>query len=194
MMMLSDVLIFAAKHQESPELALFLLAVAIIIGVIAVIGSINKTKYAVWRNGLPYCPRCGIQVSLKASRTHCRSCGHNLTQPPTTLTSAPTSAQQSRIVQVARIRLLEKERQRRARMERLRQLEEDRQKRDAEGIALRAEQEKAYRDKGIEPGAWAWFQVLPALTQAIIVGMAVAIPAGLILVLVFRAISHAVGQ
>jgi hypothetical protein len=69
-MMLSEVLIFAAKHQETPRVALFFLAVAIIIGMIAVIDSINKTKYAIWRNGLPYCPRCGMQISLKASRTH----------------------------------------------------------------------------------------------------------------------------
>jgi hypothetical protein len=52
--------------------------------------------------------------------------------------------------------------------------------------ARRAENEAAYRAKGIEPGPFAWFRALPDVTQSVLLGLAVAIPAVAILIVVLR--------
>lgn len=52
--------------------------------------------------------------------------------------------------------------------------------------ARRAEKEAAYRAKGIEPGPFAWFRALPDVTQSILLGLAVAIPAVAILIIVLQ--------
>jgi len=54
----------------------------------------------------------------------------------------------------------------------------------------RAERDKAYRAKGVEPGPWAWFKVLPDVTQAILLGLAFAVPAVAILAVAFFALSR----
>jgi hypothetical protein len=51
--------------------------------------------------------------------------------------------------------------------------------------ARRAERDKAYRAMGIEPGPWAWYQALPEVQQAIVLGLAFGLPAGAILIAVF---------
>jgi DNA-directed RNA polymerase subunit M/transcription elongation factor TFIIS len=74
-------ILFAAHHGQGPEAVL-----SFVIGVVAliftIIAAINKSQNAVWKNGVPYCPKCNRQISLKSSRPHCRSCGYNLTQSP----------------------------------------------------------------------------------------------------------------
>jgi hypothetical protein len=39
-----------------------------------------------------------------------------------------------------------------------------------------AERDKAYRAKGVKPGPWAWFQVLPEWVQAVALGLAAPAP------------------
>jgi hypothetical protein len=51
-------------------LGLVFLAVVVII---ALISAENNQKYWVIRNGLPFCPNCNRQVSLKAARPFCRA-------------------------------------------------------------------------------------------------------------------------
>ena len=181
----SSILLFAAKHQESPEVALITAILGIIACVIAVIAALNKNQNAVWKNGVAYCPRCGKQISLKTSRSHCRACGYNLVQSPSAPVSPPATMQQTKTAQESRSRLLQAARKA-AEQEQLRQHGEDRRRRHEEAVARRAEREQAYRAKGVEPGPWAWFQVLPDLAQAALMGLAIAIPAALILIVAFR--------
>jgi hypothetical protein len=46
----------------------------------------------------------------------------------------------------------------------------------------RAAREQYYRDRGIEPGPWAWYQFLPEWAQAIILGVAFAALPSLVLI------------
>jgi hypothetical protein len=50
--------------------------------------------------------------------------------------------------------------------------------------ARRQERDKAYIAKGVEPGPLAWYRVLPALTQAILLGLTFAVPSTVILIIV----------
>jgi hypothetical protein len=52
----------------------------------------------------------------------------------------------------------------------------------------RAERDKAYRALGIEPGPWAWYKALSEVKQAIVLGLAFAVPAGVILIIIFLAL------
>jgi hypothetical protein len=56
--------------------------------------------------------------------------------------------------------------------------------RQAEQAARRAERDKAYRAMGIEPGPLAWFKAMSDLGQAVVMGLAIGIPARAILVLI----------
>jgi hypothetical protein len=61
---------------------LTLIAAVAAVFMLALSGAFEpKTKLVVLRRGLPHCPRCGQQVSLKAARPRCRACGHDLTAP-----------------------------------------------------------------------------------------------------------------
>jgi hypothetical protein len=67
--------------------------VQLVVGLLTILALIwglveasRKQQNVNWRNGLPYCPRCNRQVSLKMSRPYCRSCGYNLVQPPQRVT------------------------------------------------------------------------------------------------------------
>jgi hypothetical protein len=73
--------------------------VGVIVAILTIVGAIlvaiegmNKAQNADWRNGLPYCPACGRQISLKSSRPYCRSCGHNLVQPVSRSAAPPGAA------------------------------------------------------------------------------------------------------
>jgi rRNA maturation endonuclease Nob1 len=79
---MSNILILAAKHPDSPEVQLFTLCLVLVALVVAVIAAINKSQNVNWKNGVPYCPGCNRQVSLKNSQSYCRSCGYNLVQSP----------------------------------------------------------------------------------------------------------------
>ena len=46
-----------------------------------------------------------------------------------------------------------------------------------------------YRAKGVEPGPWAWFKVLPDTVQAIMIGLAFAIPTVAVLVAIWFALA-----
>jgi hypothetical protein len=41
---------------------------------------------------------------------------------------------------------------------------------EARKAARRKERDRWYRDRGIKPGAWAWFRALPEVAQAVILG------------------------
>ena len=43
-------------------------------------------------------------------------------------------------------------------------------------LRRRAEREEYYRERGVKPGPWAWFQVLPEWLQAILLGLAISVP------------------
>jgi hypothetical protein len=80
---MSTLLILAARHHSaSPEAQLLTLVVGVIGFIVAVIAALNKGQNANWKNGRPYCPCCGKQISLKLSRPSCRSCGYKLVQAP----------------------------------------------------------------------------------------------------------------
>jgi hypothetical protein len=64
-----------------------------------------------------------------------------------------------------------------------------RAQRESERAARRALREAAYRARGIEPGHWAWFKALPDVSQAILMGLAFAVPAGVGLVFFFQTMS-----
>jgi len=51
--------------------------------------------------------------------------------------------------------------------------------------ARRARRDKAYRAMGIEPGPWAWYQALSDLKQAVVLGLAIGLPAGIALLAYF---------
>ena len=82
MNVLSGLLVLAAHHGGDGAGAVFAAILSIVAAVIAIIGAMNKSQNTVWRNGLPYCPNCHRQISLKSSRSYCRSCGYNLVQSP----------------------------------------------------------------------------------------------------------------
>ena len=71
-------------HTRGPKTMLTLIAAVAAVFMLALSGAFEpNTKLVVLRRGLPHCPRCGQQVSLKAARPRCRACGHDLTAPKT---------------------------------------------------------------------------------------------------------------
>jgi hypothetical protein len=156
--MLSSALLFAA---DSPEAAVICGILALVAFVFALVAAFNKSQNAVWKNGLPYCPKCGRQISLKTSRTHCRSCGYNLVQSSAISSPSPPQRPQISSPEAARIRAVEEERRHRGEQERFRLIENDRQRAEQEAAERKAAREAACRAKGVEPGAWARFWVLP---------------------------------
>jgi hypothetical protein len=75
-------IVIAAHSGGSGAGAVLGAVISIVALVVAIISAMNKSANADWRNGLPYCPRCHRQISLKSSRPYCRSCGYNLVQSP----------------------------------------------------------------------------------------------------------------
>ena len=75
----------AGGADDAASVVIVFILVSVFILVLAVLASSGafkpKTKLVVWRGGLPHCPKCGQQVSLKAARPRCRACGHNLMAP-----------------------------------------------------------------------------------------------------------------
>lgn len=81
-----------------------------------------------------------------------------------------------------------KERERKAAMARDRE-EFEAKEREREDARAREREEARlqwYRDRGIEPGSFAWFKAMPELAQAVILGVAIAVPAVFILVTLVR--------
>ena len=151
--MLSNVLILAAKH-ESPEAALFGTLLGIVACVLAVIAALNKNQNAVWKNGVPYCPICGKQISLKSSRTIADRAditwsNHQPHQGPRSRTRAERPRHAFRALPIRRANA---KRERRT----TKGAEAERQRLEEEVLRIRTEREMKYRAKGIEPGPWAW--------------------------------------
>lgn len=166
---------YAAKGgQASPAEMLvgllFLGAVALITLLwVAIRGPAHYN--VVVRNGAWYCPRCNRQVSQR--RDHCRSCGYTFI----TYGHVPEPEH----IREARARRVHAE------LENLRAEEaEEIRRRDEEREARRAERDAYYRSRGVEPGRWAWFYLLPDWLQPILVGIALAIPTAIVIAMAFR--------
>jgi hypothetical protein len=72
---------------------ILVVVVMLVIAVLASSGAFKpRVKLVVWRDGLPHCPKCGRQVSLKAARPNCRSCGHDLEEDDDPASSARSFA------------------------------------------------------------------------------------------------------
>lgn len=69
-----------------------------------------------------------------------------------------------------------------------------RDEREADRLARRMRRDAYYRARGIEPGAWAWFQTIPEVWQAILMGLAFSVPLVVVVVAVFRAAAPGVGR
>src|SRR5262249_34033032 len=83
MSQLSDLILLAAKHHaDSGGEAVLGIVFIVIVAVLAIAAGVQKSKYVVWKGGVPCCPNCGRQISLKLARPSCRPCGHNLMSPP----------------------------------------------------------------------------------------------------------------
>ncbi len=89
--------------DDAAGFVIVFILVSVVILVLAVLASSGafkpKTKLVVWRGGLPHCPKCGQQVSLKAARPRCRACGHDLTAPDANRVSPETRAAASELLQ-----------------------------------------------------------------------------------------------
>jgi hypothetical protein len=53
-----------------------------------------------------------------------------------------------------------------------------------EKLARKLDRDAAYRARGVEPGPFAWYQVLPELGQAAVMGLALAVPVVAVVVIV----------
>jgi hypothetical protein len=154
---------------ESVITALFLIFIFIIIAVVRALK--GPARYdVVLRGGAPYCPRCNRQVSYR--RDHCRSCGYTFVSygpTPEEIAQEKRSWKQAAEFQEG----LLKGKQQRARAEKERRAQERAQR--------RAERDAYYLDRGIKPGPFAWYQLLPDWQQAILLGIACAAPVSLLI-------------
>jgi hypothetical protein len=125
------------------------------------------------RNGLPYCRNCNRQVSYR--RDYCRSCGQNFIyygEKVSAQPRIPTVTASNRQDQLRKEQEEFQEAQRLA--EEKKQLRDERR---AEEERLRkAQSDNYYLLRGVEPGPFAWFYVLPDWTQATIIGFCIATP------------------
>ena len=179
-----EVLILVAKGDPgSGAVGAFMtlaMIVALLIWWVAMIaGDSGLEMSVVLKDGVPYCRRCGRQVSRR--RDYCRACGLSMYVPKLPPPATGPAGQDGMSRAEAALRdaeLLQREAIRKN-AERWR-LEDDRRRADREAArsARRAERDDAYRADGIEPGPWAWFQALPEVAQAVLLGLTFALPAG----------------
>jgi hypothetical protein len=87
---MEHMIIFCARGGGEFLIGLIFIA---IVALISLIAGANNQKWVVVRNGLPYCPNCNRQVSLKAARPCCRACGFDLTKPPASVQAAREKAE-----------------------------------------------------------------------------------------------------
>ena len=95
-------IVFASRASTAdPGAAAFaIIAMVVVAFLLALSGAFKpKTKLVVWRGGLPHCPKCGQQVSLKAARPRCRACGHDLTAADANRVSPETRAAARELLQ-----------------------------------------------------------------------------------------------
>jgi hypothetical protein len=195
-------MILAARGQASGAEIVIGLVIILVVALIAIVMGASAHYDVLIKNGLPYCPRCNRQVTYR--RDHCRACGYKYKTyggpPGDPAAQQPNSRQLAERKRVAQLQEFE-----RSKKERLagaenaaRRAERDKAYiamgiqpgpwawRTARRAARRAERDEAYRARGIEPGPWAWYQALPAVQQAIILGLAFGLPTGMILILIFH--------
>jgi hypothetical protein len=67
-----------AAHSGGSEASALLGAILTLVGLVAaIVAAVNKSQNSVWVNGLPYCPNCRRQISLKSSRPRGEIRGRN---------------------------------------------------------------------------------------------------------------------
>jgi hypothetical protein len=100
-------------------------------------------------------------------RDFCRACGYTFkTYVPNPPRKAPASKGRVAAEDNAAARQVEDAR-------RVARLAAEREARRQE---RRAKWEAYYRSRGVEPGPWAWYEVLPDWGQAILMGLAISAP------------------
>jgi hypothetical protein len=175
-------ILFAAQSGD-PIAGLFIVILCGICLIALILTALRTNFYhatynVVIRGGAPYCPRCNRQVSYR--REQCRSCGHvYVTYGP-----SPEEAERQ---QGARRKRAEAEWVKQQRIERSKEAEARRlQEAEERRRARRAERDAYYLDRGVKPGPWAWYRVLPDWQQAILFGLFIAVPIGGLLFEAFR--------
>jgi hypothetical protein len=160
--------VWAARRGASGEEVVFTVIFVAIVSFIAILSRLREgsARYDLLiRNGLPYCPHCNRQVSYR--RDYCRACGHHFKTygpSPSELASAARERALAEIDEISR----EKVAQERAAV-RAAEREARRQQRHVE-------RQKYYRNRGVEPGPWAWYKILPDWVQAVLMGLAISAP------------------
>lgn len=176
-------ILIAAGDPVETVIGLLFIVFAVLAALIAAAVKGPARYDVLTKRGVPYCPRCNRQVSYR--RDYCRSCNYQfVSYGPTSEEVALERWQRQQVEE--RERLAFDERQR-IRDEDRRRRAEERVKRRAEERATRlAEREAYYRGRGVEPGHFAWFKVLPDWQQAVLAGLAVAVPLITILIALLR--------
>jgi hypothetical protein len=167
-------IVVAAGGQASGAEFVIGLVVILVVFLVGILAQASAHYDVLVKNGLPYCPRCNRPVSYR--REYCRACGYKYKTfggPPVDAAVGQRNARQR-----AEARQLASEQRKAERLEKKKVAE-------AEKSARRAERDKAYRAMGIEPGPWAWYLALSELKQAVVLGLAFGLPAGVLLVAIF---------
>src|SRR5262245_20334820 len=96
-----DTIILAARHRASHDDgtgAILGLIVVMVLFVVFMFRAATARYNLIQRNGLPYCPRCNRQVSLR--REFCRACGYRFvtygSSPPESQRPFPAAISQER--------------------------------------------------------------------------------------------------
>jgi hypothetical protein len=174
--------LLAARGGEADPFVFFigfLFCVVLFIAMLLLAAKEQQARlHVVSKSSVPYCPRCNRQVSLR--RGECRSCGHvYISYGPS---PGELALREARKAQAA----TELERT----IEERNRLEEQRRSERADSKARRREERNEYYlDRGIKPGPFAWWQLMPDWLQAIMIGLVVAKPATIVLASLLLSVS-----
>lgn len=164
-------MLLAKGGQASPTEQLICFIFLAVVVIIALITNGLKTYNVNVKGGLPYCKNCGRQVSYR--RDYCRACGVKF------VSYGMPSSQESDHDQEGYEQLIELGVQSRLKAEaeeRRRDKESRRQQRKEKKEQRRESRNEWYSARGIEPGPFAWFKVLPEIVRLIILGVLFALP------------------
>lgn len=154
-------------------IAVVIVGLVIFVVFLLVLIAANRAAHydVVVKGGVPYCPKCNRQVSYR--REYCRCCGYKFVS----YEAAPEDA--TRVSEEKAKKAWEQRQQdawadKQARLadEERRVLNHERTRAREERKALR---DTYYLDRGITPGPFAWFWLLPDWLRAIIVGIGLSI-------------------
>jgi hypothetical protein len=183
-----DAILFAARHHASHDDgagAILGLIVIVVVLVIFAFRAATARYDLIQRDGLPFCPRCNRQVSLR--REYCRACGYRFV----TYGSSPARPPEPSPGALARVR------SQRARRTHLAEEESRRREEERRRAAQEAEKRSALTVLNIEVGEGPpplpkprvslleRYRALPDLAQAAVMGLGIAIPAIVLLCLAF---------